>query len=443
MNQSIKSFNPANGELVGEVPITPINDITAIVQRARIAAKKWRNITVQQRGELLIQAGEVLQQQAPQLGQLLSEEMGKPLKSGISEVSFCGRGMAGKVTKISAALQSEITTKGTMETALFYDPLGVCAAISPWNYPMSMPQSMVIPALMAGNAVILKPSEETPLIAQAYVDVLNQFLPEGLLQIVHGADEQGKALVKADVDLIAFTGSRSAGINIMSAASDQLKRVMLELGGKDPLIVLDDADIEAAAAMAVSSSFENAGQMCVSTERIYVAQAIADEFEATVARMTKDVVTGPMINERQRAHVLKQIDEALNDGARIICGGQHPERFVTPTVLVDVTDEMDIMRAETFGPVACISRFSEIDDAIERANNSVYALGGAVFGQDETRAYEVARQLTAGMIGVNKSCFAGGDTPWVGAKQSGYGFHGSAAGHRQFAQVRILSRKVG
>jgi acyl-CoA reductase-like NAD-dependent aldehyde dehydrogenase len=443
MTQTIQSLNPANGELVGEVTVTAIADIEAIVAKGRKAANQWRGVSLEERANLLKQAGEILQQQSPELGKLLSDEMGKPLKSGISEVKFCGRGMSSKVANIAAALEQETTTKGPHETVVFYDPLGVCAAISPWNYPMSMPQSMVVPALMAGNAVVLKPSEETPLIAQAYVDVLNQFLPADLLQIVHGADEQGKALVKADVDLIAFTGSRAAGINILNAASDTLKRVMLELGGKDPLIVLDDADIEQAAAMAVSNSFENAGQMCVSTERIYVAESIAQPFEKRMTELSKEVVTGPMINERQRSHVIKQIDDALSNGAQLLCGGtDHPAYYVKPTVLTNVSDDMDIMQAETFGPVACISYFTDIDDAIQRANNSVYALGAAVFGADEARAYGVARQLTAGMIGVNKHCFAGGDSPWVGAKQSGYGFHGSAAGHRQFAQVRVISRQV-
>ncbi|MFT4926049.1 MAG: acyl-CoA reductase-like NAD-dependent aldehyde dehydrogenase [Phenylobacterium sp.] len=441
MTERLKSYNPANGELVGEVAVTPITELPGVVIRAHAAGKKWCQFSLEQRGDLLKQAGQVLMQNANTLGQLLSDEMGKPVKNGISEVNFCGRAMAKKVDSICAALQPEIDDSGPMETAIYYDALGVCAAISPWNFPMSMPQTMVIPALMAGNSVILKPSEETPLIAQAYVDALNQFLPPDVLQIVHGDGVQGKALVKADVNLIAFTGSRAAGTHIMAQASHGLKRVMLELGGKDPLIVLDDADIEQAAKLAVSNSFENAGQICVSTERIFVSETIATAFEQRVAQLSADITTGPMIHQRQRQHVLDQINSAVAQGARQICGpDEHPPRYVIPTVLADVNDDMDIMQSETFGPVACISRFSDIDEVIKRANNSDYALGAAVFGQDEDRAYAVARQLTAGMIGVNKGCFASGDTPWVGAKQSGYGFHGSAAGHRQFAQVRVLSR---
>ena len=441
MSQMLKSYNPANGELVGEVPVTPVEDIPQVVANCHKAAQQWRKLSLEARGDILKQAGQVLQENAKTYGLQLSEEMGKLPGAGISEVKFCGRGMAGKIDNIIKALAPEVSARGTLETTTYYDPFGVCAAISPWNFPMSMPQSMIIPALMAGNGVVLKPSEETPLIAQVYVDVLNRFLPPDLLQIVHGDEQQGKALVNADVGLIAFTGSRTAGQHIMASAANGLKRIMLELGGKDPLIVLEDADIDQAAQLAVANSFDNAGQACISTERIYVHDSVVEAFEQRLAELAQAVETGPMINERQRNHVIRQIDEAVAEGARVLVGGEHPPRYVKPTVLTDVTDQMDIMQAETFGPVACISRFNDIDDVVARANDNVYALGAAVYGKDEDRAIEVARQLTAGMTGINKSCFAGGDTPWVGAKQSGYGFHGSAAGHRQFTQVRLVTRQ--
>ena len=443
MSETLASINPANGEVVGKVNITPVTDIDDIIAVGHRAAKKWQQQSLEQRVELFAKAGEVLEQQAPQLGQLISDEMGKILKRGVGEVAHCGRSMAGKAFKASKALQPVVTTKGNMEMTTMYSPLGVCAVISPWNFPVMMPQSMIIPALMAGNAVVLKPSEETPLSAQAYVNVLNQFLPEGLLQIIHGDEQQGKALVNGDVNLIAFTGSRDAGAHIMAAASNKLKRIVLELGGKDPLIVLDDADIEQAARMAVANSNENSGQTCISTERIYVHQAIASQFEQRMAELSQNVVYGPMVNERQRNHVLKQIDAAIEQGAQMIAGaGEHPKGCINPTVLTNVTEQMDIMQTETFGPVVAISRFDHIDEAIEKANASIYALGASVYGKDEARAWEVATALDAGMVGVNKNCFTIGDMPWVGAKQSGFGFHGSAAGHQQFAQTRVLSKLI-
>jgi acyl-CoA reductase-like NAD-dependent aldehyde dehydrogenase len=216
---------------------------------------------------------------------------------------------------------------------------------------------------------------------------------------------------------------------------------------------LPDADIKASAAFAVENGFENSGQMCVSIERIYVAEEIAEEFEKQVSILASNIKAGPwndpeadigpMINKRQRDHVVTQIDQALSLGAEAMCGGHnHPEGYVVPTVLTQVTDEMTVMQEETFGPVVAISRFTDIDDAIRRANDNPYGLGAAVFGQDETRAWDVARKLESGMIGVNKSCFGAGDFMWIGAKNSGYGFHGSKEGHRQYAQRRLISKPL-
>jgi acyl-CoA reductase-like NAD-dependent aldehyde dehydrogenase len=451
MSDVLESRNPSSGEVVGSVPVTKVDAIPGIVNSAQAASRRWRDVPLAERVALVSAAGPRLVERAEELGELLSREMGKPRKYGIGEVRFCGSTLPDKAAHVAAALEPETISEGPVESVVYHDPLGVCAVISPWNYPMSMPQWMVVPALVAGNAVVLKPSEETPLIAQAYADVLNEALPSDVLQVIHGADAQGKALVQADVQMVAFTGSRQAGRSIMSAAAGGLKRLVLELGGKDPLLVLDDADIEQAAAMAVENSFENSGQMCVSIERIYVADAVAEAFENRVAELVAKITIGtwddeaaelgPMINARQRDHVIAQIDAAIAQGARVLQGGTgHPPGFVVPTVLCDVTEEMAIMQEETFGPVACISRFHDLDEAIERANRGDYGLGAAVFGADEARTYAMARRLDAGMVGVNKSCFASGDAPWVGAKQSGYGFHGSPAGHRQFAQTRVVSR---
>jgi len=447
---TLASINPVNGEVVGEVPITPVSEIPQIVTRSREAQKAWRKLSLEERMEMMLPGGEHLVAEAETLGRLLTDEMGKPLREGIGEVKGSGASMKEALEEIAEALRPVPLVDSHTESTLYYDPFGVCAAISPWNFPISMPHWLVLPALMAGNTVVLKPSEETPLIAQAYVDALNKGLPEGVLQIVHGADDQGKTLVAADVDLIAFTGSRETGKKILGAASSGLKRVILELGGKDPMIVLDDADLTKAARFAAMNSFRNAGQVCVSTERIYVQKRIAADFEKALIDVTKElkvgpgtedgVQIGPMINAGQRDHVLRQLTSAREQGARVAYGGEgHEGNFVRPTILSDVDHSMDIMCEETFGPVACIATFETDDEAIELANDSPFGLGAAVFGGDADRAKTVARQLDAGMIGVNKGCGGASGSPWVGAKQSGYGYHSSKDGHRQFAQVRIVS----
>ncbi len=449
--QFLASLDPATGEVVGEVPVTPAADIAGIVDEAREAAAQWRALTHQERAGRLTLAGEALVERSEELGTLLSREMGKPRDHGIGEVRSCGAGMRTKAERAAAALAPVAEVTNDVETTIYRDPLGVCALITPWNYPVLTTHWMIVPALMAGNAVVLKPSEETPLIGQAYAEVLMGVLPDGVLRVVHGGDEQGKALVAASVDLVAFTGSREAGMHIMAAAAHGLKRLVLELGGKDPLIVLDDADLEAAARMAVNNSLDNAGQTCVATERVIVAAAIADAFEARVVELASDVKAGPwdaagvtygpMIHARQRDHVIGHIREALEAGATALLGGpEQPERYIEPTVLTGVTGDMRIAQEETFGPVVCISRFESISDAVREANASPFGLGAMVFGADEARAHDVARQLDAGMIGVNRSLGGVGDTPWVGAKQSGFGYHGSPDGTRQFAQTRVVRR---
>ena len=447
---TLQSINPATGEVVGSVTVTPEAEIAAVVARARAAQTAWGAFPVDERAAFLRPVGARLTAGAEELASLLSREMGKPRPEAAAEIKHCGSTLDETLDEIAKALAPEVREDERTSSTIYHDPFGVCAAITPWNFPLAMPHWMSVPALVAGNTVVLKPSEETPLIAQAYADILHEVLPPDVLQVVHGADAQGRALVAADVDFIAFTGSRETGKSILGAASGGLKRVILELGGKDPMIVLADADVEAAARFAVHNAFRNAGQVCVSTERIYVHEGIADVFQQAVVRMTGehaqgdpaagDVTIGPMINEGQREHVLRQIEAAVRDGATVVAGGAgHHGNFITPTVLTNVDHDMDIMREETFGPVACIMRFRDDATAVDLANDTPFGLGAVVFGGDEERTAAVARGLTAGMIGINKACGGATGTPWVGARQSGFGFHSGPEGHRQFTQARVVS----
>jgi succinate-semialdehyde dehydrogenase/glutarate-semialdehyde dehydrogenase len=445
----LKSINPATGEVVGEVPVASVADVEEAIAAARAAQPAWRALGAACRADLLRPAGPTLLARAAELGRLITAEMGKPLPEAVAEATRCGEKLDQALDEIVAALEPDVIEDADVRSTIYRDPFGVCAAITPWNFPIAMPHWTVIPALVAGNTVVLKPSEETPLIAQAYADLLNAGLPGGVLRIVHGAEEQGKALVRGDVDMIAFTGSREAGKHILGAASAGLKRVILELGGKDPMVVLEDADLAEAAKFAVRNSFRNAGQVCVSTERIYVAQRVADRFEAEVARLTGElkvgsgveegVSVGPLVNARQRDHVLGLIEDAVKRGAKVLAGGRgHRGNFVMPTVLGGVTHDMEIMRRETFGPVACIARFRDVDEAVGLANDTPYGLGASVFGS-AAGAAAVARRLDAGMIGINKGCGGASGSPWVGAKESGYGWHSGREGHRQFTQPRVVS----
>ncbi len=446
---TLRSYNPSTGDEVGSVPVTPVAEIDNIIAKAQAALPAWQALTPQQRADMLKPAGEKLIAMADELGKLLSLEQGKPIPEGIGEVTGCGSRMAEEVDEVATAVQPDILEDEGVKSTIYYDGYGVCAAITPWNFPMLMPHWTIVPALVAGNTVICKPSEQTPLIADEYVKVLNEFLPEGVLQIVHGEDDQGKALVAGDVNLIAFTGSKNAGQHIMASAANGLKRLILELGSKDPLIVLEGADLDKAAEFGARNALRNCGQVCVSTERIYVQDSVKDLFMDKLLTQVKEFKVadcneegasiGPMVMREQKEHVLSQINDAINKGAKLIHGNEPMGgNFVSPTVLDDCTHDMDIMTVETFGPVVCVSGVSSADEAVEKANDTEYGLGAVVFGEDET-ARSVGRKLTAGMVGVNRSLGGASGSPWVGARHSGYSYHSGPMGHRQFCQVRVVS----
>ena len=449
MTKKLHSYNPETKELLGSVEITNTNDINEIVSKSKIAQKKWAELPINERIDYLKKAGNILAQRSKGLSILLSKEMGKDLGRASGEVNSCAGDISYRASEVKKAIETQRFISYGVQTELEYNPIGVVAVISPWNYPMSMAHWLIIPSLIAGNSVVFKPSEETPLIAQEYAEIFQAVLPKDVLQIIHGNEEQGKALVQSDVNLIAFTGSKEAGKHIMKNASDGLKRLILELGGKDPLIVMEDANIDKAARFAVASSFENAGQMCTSTERIYVHEDVKEVFIHKVTQIASQYEVGswdkpntdigPIINDNQRRIIKEHINDAIKKGAKLHLGNPNrDDSFIEPTVLSEVSDEMKIFKDETFGPVVAISSYSDINDAINRANQSEFALGASIFGNKNID--EVAKNLDAGMLGINQGVGSIGDTPWIGAKQSGYGYHGSPDGHRQFTQAKVVTK---
>ena len=446
----IRVLNPASGAVVGEVPVAGSQGVGLAVQRARRAQPSWAGIPLAERGRILAAAAPALKEAAAEIGTLASQEMGKPLREAIGEATWAADSLAQEIEQIVDALKPEVLDDGRVRSELRFDPLGVAACISPWNFPVLMPQQIVLPSLLAGNAVVLKPSEKSPLCARAWAARVGAVLPADALQVIFGDGAEGRALVQADVNLIAFVGSRATGEDIMRSAAGGLKRLVLELGGKDPLIVLPGADLDAAAAFATRNCFRNAGQVCVSTERIYAHREVAEDFlarfRARAAKLVQGdgaregVDVGPMVDAAQKRHVLAQVRDAVSHGARPILGGGEGEgNFVPPTILVDVDHSMSLMREETFGPVVGVMVVRDAEEAVRLANDTPYGLGAAVFGADDAAA-EVASRLTAGMVGINQGCGGARGTPWVGARQSGFGYHSGREGHRQFAQVRVLSR---
>jgi acyl-CoA reductase-like NAD-dependent aldehyde dehydrogenase len=436
----LKCINPSTNEVISTLEKDNQNQIQDKVKNAHTALKSWRKVSLDDKMEMLNKAHIELAENVDKLAKIIHEEMGKPLAMAVGEVKACTN-IEEELKGLKTAYEPEVITSGKLETTRFRDPLGVNACITPWNFPILMAKQLLVPALMAGNTVLFKPSEETSLIGLAYFEILNKHLPENVIQLVIGDGEQGRYLVESDVQLITFVGSKATGAKILESGSPDLKRVLLELGGKDPLIVLNTADLEKAVPFAVNNSFRNSGQVCVSTEKIILDESIADDFTQKMIEATKSFEIGPMIHKRQKDLVVSQVKDALSKGANLLFGevDETESNFLSPLILNNITADMDIFRNETFGPVACIMNFKDHDHAISMANDTEYGLGAVVFGaiNDETKS--VARQLGAGMIGINKSCGGIAGSAWVGAGQSGYGFHSSLEGHRQFTQLRQVT----
>lgn len=449
----INDINPATGKVFAKVKCSTEKDIDRAVERARKAQKQWSALSLEQRSKLLEKCAKDFVKEKENIGRLITNEMGKLYKNAVGETHAVAYGIRESIEQAKTALKTEILQEENLVTELHRTPIGVCAVITPWNFPVSMPESLLSPALIAGNTVVFKPSEMVPLTGKAIIDIFNKHLPPGVINLVQGADEVGSYLIHSNIDMIAFVGSQAVGKIIMKAAGDKLKRLVLELGGKDPMIVLNDADLEKAAGFAVNASLRNSGQVCVSVERIYVQDKIADKFTTLVAEGVRNyrygdgydetAQMGPLVSERQRKNVLDQVKDAVKNGAKLITGGGIPKNkkgyFMEPTLVTNLSHKHKIMKEETFGPVVAIQKVKTEDEAVKLANDSPFGLGATIWTKNKKKGVELARKIESGMIGVNQGIGSVSGTPWVGIKQSGYGFIGSVEGIRQFTVPRKIS----
>jgi acyl-CoA reductase-like NAD-dependent aldehyde dehydrogenase len=440
----IISYDPATGMEVGRAPLSSTEDVERAVARARAAQPAWANLTFRERGRIILKARQIMLDESEDIAQLVSKETGKPATEALSmEIVPTLDAMhyfAHASENLLQPQKIDIGQYGLMgrSSRIVFKPLGVIGIISPWNFPLATPADEIVMALMAGNAVVLKPSELTPLIALKIGELFSRAgLRSGLLEIVTGDGGTGAALIDARVDKIMFTGSVATGKRVAEAAAKYLTPVVLELGGKDPMIVLDDADIENAARGAVWGAFSNAGQTCASVERCYVHESVADAFIERVVEQTThlkqglgsdaEVDVGAMTNARQLQIVEEHVNEAVRLGARALTGGQRPVGldgfFYEPTVLVDVDHHMTVMREETFGPVLPVMTFKTEDEVIRLANDSPYGLTASVWTRNIAKGRRIAERIEAGTVMVNEVVYTHGiaQTPWGGVKDSGYG----------------------
>jgi len=453
------SRNPATGEEIGRAPLTMPEDVARAVGRAREAQRKWSERSFTERSRLIMKARKIVLQEMEEIAVLISRETGKPVMEAISmEVAtsldlmqyFARNGAQILRPRRISVAQYAWMGRSSYE---IYKPLGVIGIISPWNFPWATPLDEVVMALLAGNTVVLKPSELTPLTGLKIKDVFERAgFAEGVLEVVTGDGSTGAALVGAGVDKIMFTGSVATGKRVAEAAAKYLTPVVLELGGKDPMIVLDDAHIQNAARGAVWGAFANAGQACASVERCYVHESIAERFIADVVKETKrlrqsadlDADIGAMTSERQLLAVQRHVDEAVDKGATALTGGDRvadsAALFFAPTVLINVSHDMDVMREETFGPVLPIMTFKTDEEAIRLANATIYGLTASVWTGNIARGRRVAERIDAGTVTVNDVLYTHGiaATPWGGVKQSGLGRTHGRAGLLELVSARHI-----
>ncbi len=459
--RKVVSINPATGETLRELECALEPEVREAVTRARIAQPAWFGLGIRRRIGLLKNFQGLLHERKSEVACLITREAGKPyLEALTTEVLVVLDAARFYIENAYHLLRDESLPHGnlimkTKAGRIVREPYGVIGIVSPWNYPFSIPATETLAALVAGNTIVIKPSEVTSLVVLELAALLHHAgVPKDVFQVVVGDGVTGAALVSSEIDKLIFTGSVPTGKRIAQAAAERLLPVVLELGGKDPMLVLEDADIDIASSGAVWGAFVNAGQTCLSVERCYVQRKLYEPFLKACVRkagqlrvgngMNPEIDMGPMINQRQLQIVEQQVEEARARGARVLTGGTRlPEigpNFYAPTVLADVTHEMRIMREETFGPVLPIMPFDTEDEAIRLANDSEYGLAASVWTRDRSRGEALARRIVAGTVLVNDviSYFGISEAPHGGFKASGIGRTHGRFGLEEMIRIKHL-----
>ncbi|HEX4526385.1 MAG TPA: aldehyde dehydrogenase family protein [Gaiellaceae bacterium] len=445
---TFESLNPSTGEVIETFPRSTAADVDRAVATARAAWEDWRLVPAPERGNILFRFAQLLEQRKPELSDLMTREMGKVKAEAGGDVQEAidmsyymggeGRRLFGQTTP------SELRDKFMMSVRM---PVGVVGAITPWNFPIAIPAWKLCPALVCGNTVVLKPAEDTPLLAQRFVDLLHEAgMPEGVVQIVHGfGEEAGDALVRhPDVPVITFTGSRETGVLVTKNAADELKHVHLELGGKNGIIVMDDADVDLAVEGILWSAFGTAGQRCTAASRVIVHRAVYDELQRKLvagaekmrigAPWEDDTQIGPVINETAVEKIHSYTEIGRGEGAKLLTGGERVEGhgfYYRPTVFADVDAQMRIAQEEIFGPTTALIPVDSFEEAVRAANSVKYGLSSSIFTRDVNKAFRAMRDLQTGITYINAGT-TGAEVhlPFGGMKQTGNG-------HREAGQAAL------
>jgi acyl-CoA reductase-like NAD-dependent aldehyde dehydrogenase len=447
---SFEVINPATGQAFARCPKADETLLDAAVAAAKAAFPAWSALPVEQRAASIEAIAADLEVRASEFASLLTTEQGKPFDQAMGEVIGCTY-----VLRAFAGMRLEPKTLRTAAGNLVIEhrtPLGVVAAITPWNFPLVLLMNKLGPALISGNTMVLKPAPTTPLTTLLFGELCRAHLPAGVVNIICDENDLGAVLTAhPDVAKIAFTGSTATGKKVMASAAAMVKRVTLELGGNDAAIVLDDVDPKLVAGKVYAGAMTNAGQICVAVKRAYVPSAMYDDFCEEIARLANEAIVddgakqgttvGPIQNKAQFDKVRGLIEDARTRG-KIIAGGEVLDRegyFIPPTIVRDLPDDAPLVREEQFGPVLPVLKYDDIDDVIARANDSEFGLGGTIWGNDVAKATEIAKRIDTGTVWINQHLAIDPNIPFRGSKQSGLGGELGAAGLHEYTQAHIIN----
>ncbi|EXI84069.1 MAG: Succinate-semialdehyde dehydrogenase [NADP(+)] GabD [Candidatus Accumulibacter regalis] len=453
--RTLAVVDPASGVAIADVPLMTAAETGRAIEAAAVALPAWQAKTAKERAALLRRWFDLIVDNTEDLAQLMTAECGKPIVEARGEVAYGASFVEWFAEEGKRAYGESIPSPAADRRLLtIRQPIGVCAAITPWNFPLAMITRKVAPALAAGCTVVVKPAEQTPLTALALARLAHDAeLPAGVFNVLTGDPQTIGATLTASplVRKLSFTGSTEVGRLLMAQSAPTIKKLSLELGGNAPFIVFDDADVDAAVEGALVAKYRNTGQTCVCANRLLVQDGVYDAFVARLARRVQSlrvgpgndegVTQGPLIDEAALKKVEAHIEDALRKGARVVTGGSRHQRggtFFEPTVLADVTSEMRVAREETFGPLAPVFRFADEEEAVRMANDTEFGLAAYFYSRDVARCLRVGEALEYGMIGINTGLISNEVAPFGGVKQSGLGREGSKHGLDEYLEIKYL-----